>query len=65
MIVVDSSVWIDFLNGNETREVARLSSLVGAEPLLVGDIVLLKVLQGIGSETEAIRVQEALHRFDV
>ena len=65
MIVVDSSVWIDFFNGNETREVGRPSSLIGVEPLLVGDIVLLKVLQGIGSEAEAIRVQEALRRFDV
>jgi hypothetical protein len=65
MIAVDSSVWIDFLNGNETREVAHLSSLLGTEPLLVGDIVLLEVLQGIGSEAEAARVEEALRRFDV
>jgi predicted nucleic acid-binding protein len=65
MIAVDSSVWIDFLNGNETREVRHLSSLLGAEPLLVGDIVLLEVLQGIGSEAEARRVEEALRRFEV
>ncbi len=65
MIVVHSLVCIDFFNGNETREVARPSSLIGVEPLLVGDIVLLKVLQGIGSKAEAIRVQEALRRFDV
>jgi hypothetical protein len=65
MIVVDSSVWIDFLNGKETQEVARLSRLLGVEPLLVGDIVLLEVLQGLRSETEAARVEEALRRFDV
>lgn len=65
MIAVDSSVWIDFLNGNETREVAFLSRLLGVEPLLVGDIVLLDVLQGIGSEAEAGRVEDALRRFDV
>jgi len=65
MIAVDSSVWIDFLNGNETREVAHLSSLLGVEPVLVGDIVLLEVLQGIGSEEEAARVEEALRRFDI
>lgn len=65
MIVVDSSVWIDFFNGSETREVARLLSLLGVEPLLVGDIVLLEVLQGVGSEAEARRVEDALRRFDV
>ena len=65
MIAVDSSVWIDFLNGDKTREVTHLSSLLGAEPLLGGDIVLREVLQGIGSEAEARRVEEALRRFDV
>ena len=65
MIVVDSSVWIDFLNGSETPEVARLSSLLGVEPLLVGDIVLLEVLQGLRAQADAARVEEAMRRFDV
>ena len=65
MIVVDSSVWIDFLNGNATPEVGRLSSLLGVEPLLVGDVILLEVLQGVRSETDAQRVEAALRRFDI
>ena len=65
MVVVDSSVWIDFLNGNETPEVARLSNLLGVEPLLVGDIVLLEVLQGLRAQADAARVEEAMRRFDV
>jgi predicted nucleic acid-binding protein len=65
MIVVDSSVWIDFLKGHSTPEVARLSILLGTEPLLVGDVILLEVLQGVRSETDAKRVEAALRRFDV
>jgi predicted nucleic acid-binding protein len=65
MIVVDSSVWIDFLNGNATPEVGRLSSLLGTEPLLVGDVILLEVLQGVRSEADAQRVEAALRRFDI
>ena len=65
MIVVDSSVWIDFLNGNATPEVGRLSSLLGTEPLLVGDVILLEVLQGVRSEANAQRVEVALRRFDI
>lgn len=65
MILVDSSVWIDFLNGCRTAEVERLSALLGAEPLLVGDIILLEVLQGLRSETDAKRVEAALRRFDL
>ena len=65
MIVVDSSVWIDFLNGHATPEVGRLTALLGTEPLLVGDIVLLEVLQGVRSDADAVRVEAALRRFDV
>lgn len=65
MIVVDSSVWIDFLNGHRTAEVKRLSALLGAEPLLIGDVILLEVLQGVRSETDARRVEAAFRRFDV
>ena len=65
MIVVDSSVWIDFLNGHRTAQVERLSALLGTEPLLVGDVILLEVLQGVRSETDAKRVAAALRRFDM
>jgi predicted nucleic acid-binding protein len=65
VIVVDSSVWIDFLNGVPTPEVDRLFALLGEEPLLVGDVILLEVLQGLGSEADAARVEAALRRFEV
>jgi len=50
MIVVDSSVWIDYFNGRETPEVAKLDSLLGVEPLAIGDIILLEVLQGFRAD---------------
>ena len=65
MIVVDSSVWIDFLNGIRSRQVARLFDRLGEEPILVGDLILLEVLQGVASESEAARVEAILRRFDV
>ncbi len=65
MIVVDSSVWIDFLNGIRSPQVARLFDRLGEEPLLVGDLILLEVLQGVAGERQAARVEAALRRFDV
>ena len=65
MIVVDSSVWIDFLNGVRTAKVEWLLDLLGRQPLLVGDLILLEVLQGVASEAEATRVEAALRRFHV
>ena len=46
MILVDSSVWIDYFNGTATRQTDRLDSLLGVEPLAIGDLILVEVLQG-------------------
>lgn len=46
MIVVDSSVWIDFFNGKNTLEVERLESCLGVTPIVIGDLILVEVLQG-------------------
>jgi predicted nucleic acid-binding protein len=63
VILVDSSVWIDHLNGNATDAVRRLRELIPARPLLVGDLILCEVLQGLRSEREARLVERALRRF--
>ncbi|WP_066481615.1 MULTISPECIES: type II toxin-antitoxin system VapC family toxin [unclassified Sphingomonas] len=47
MIVVDSSVWIDALRGNHTRAVAAFQAMTMSDEVLVGDLVLMEVLQGI------------------
>lgn len=47
MILVDSSVWIDYLRGASTREAARLDAALGVEPVAMGDLILTEVLQGI------------------
>ena len=46
MIVVDSSVWIDYFNGTDTRETALLDSILGKEAVVIGDLVMVEVLQG-------------------
>ncbi|HEY0525656.1 MAG TPA: PIN domain nuclease [Stellaceae bacterium] len=65
MIVVDTSIWIDHLNDSPTEKVQRLRVLVGREPLLVGDLILCEVLQGLRSDAEAKLVERALRRFDL
>lgn len=46
MIVVDSSVWIDFFNGARSEAADRLEQALGVEQVAVGDIILVEVLQG-------------------
>ena len=52
MIVVDSSVWIDYFNGVDSLETDKLDSLLGVEPLAVGDVILAEVLQGFRSDAD-------------
>ncbi|WP_165231841.1 type II toxin-antitoxin system VapC family toxin [Aquisphaera insulae] len=46
MILVDSSVWIDYLRGTSTLQVRKLDSLLAVAPLAIGDLILTEVLQG-------------------
>lgn len=52
MIIVDRSVWIDYFNGSLTPQTDRLDSLLGYEPIAVGDIILTEVLQGFTSDKD-------------
>ena len=52
MILVDSSVWIDYFNGRSTPQTAKLDELLGQEDLAVGDLVLVEVLQGFRDKPE-------------
>ena len=46
MILVDSSVWIDYFRGTATPQAEKLDALLGVEPLATGDLILTEVLQG-------------------
>lgn len=46
MMVVDSSVWIDYFNGIVNPETERLDAGLGNELIVVGDLILAEVLQG-------------------
>ena len=50
MILVNSSVWIDYLRGTSNAETDILDRLLGAEPVAIGDLILTEVLQGFGPD---------------
>jgi predicted nucleic acid-binding protein len=65
LIVVDSSVWIDFLNGRRVSHVATLQAALGNEEIVVGDLMLCEVLQGLDGERTARQVETLLRRFEI
>ena len=52
MILVDSSVWIDYFRGIGSAEVDKLDGLLGNEPLATGDLILTEVLQGFAGDKD-------------
>jgi predicted nucleic acid-binding protein len=52
LILVDSSVWIDYFRGDRTPQTIRLDTLLESDILAVGDIILTEVLQGFGSDRD-------------
>lgn len=63
MILVDSSVWIAHLRGHRTPATAKLEAAAGRQPLLLGDLILLEVLQGARDEPHAARIERGLRRY--
>ena len=60
MILVDSSVWIDYLRGTASPQAEKLDTLLGTVPLAIGDLILTEVLQGCATDREFNAVKRTL-----
>jgi predicted nucleic acid-binding protein len=64
VILVDTSVWIDFFNGRGTAEADLLDRLLGQEPILIGDLILTEVLQGFRRDAEYRKAKALLDTLE-
>jgi predicted nucleic acid-binding protein len=64
VIIVDSSVWIDYFRAAETGPALLLDALFGRAPLLVGDLIAAEVLQGVRDEREFRHVKSVFAEFE-
>ena len=65
MILVDSSVWVDYFRGTATPQTNRLDGLLGSEPLAIGDLILTEVLQGFATDREFNDARKVLLALDM
>ncbi len=65
MIVVDSSVWIDYFNGKRTSQTDWLDSSLGNTPIIMGDLILTEVLQGFQDDRDFRIARDLLLRFPI
>lgn len=65
MVVIDTTVWIDYLAGVPNDYTSWLHRQLGREPLALTDLILCEVLQGIRDDAAFIQVQQDLARFQI
>ena len=65
MILVDSSVWTDYFNGTATSQTDHLDTLLGIQPVCLGDLILAEVLQGFYHDKDFKTAKELLNSLTI
>lgn len=65
MVVVDTSVWIDYFNDNQTAHTELLDSLLSTTIIIVGDLILAEVLQRFRNDRDFKIAKSLLEEFEL
>ena len=65
MVIVDTTVWIDYLNGVQTPQTDWLDTEVEKQRLGLTDLILCEILQGVKTDEQATETQRELTKFEV
>jgi len=60
MVLIDTSVWVDYFNGAPSRQTGQLDELLLKGPVAIGDLILAEVLQGFRLERDYRRARSLL-----
>ena len=64
MILVDTSVWIDYFNGNNNQYTETLDSALDEGTVAIGDLIFLEILQGFKNDRDYIKAKASLESLD-
>ena len=65
MIVVDTSVWVDYFNGKLSEETDSLDTMLGNQEILLGDLILTEILQGFQEDRLFRETRKMLESFPI
>ena len=65
MVIVDSTVWVDYFNGKANGETRLLEARIGSEEIGLTDLILCEVLQGLNDKRELEEVKTELLEFSI
>ena len=64
MILADTSVWIDYFNGNINSHTDALDAALFAGTVAIADLILLEILQGFKSDKDFLKARKLLAKLD-
>jgi predicted nucleic acid-binding protein len=65
MLVVDTSVWVDYFKEPKSVHAQRLDDVLGSDEVVLGDLILTEILQGLREGRQLRLVEAALAAFRV
>ena len=65
MILVDTSVWIDYFNGADSAQTNSLDAALQEGTVAIGDLILLEILQGFRNDRDFRRARSTLETLDI
>jgi predicted nucleic acid-binding protein len=65
VVIIDTTVWVDYFRGQENPETEWLNNELGRQPFGLTDLILCEVLQGVRPESAYAEVQRELRKFDL
>ena len=65
MVIIDTTVWIDYLRGIVSKETAWFESELKRQRFGLTDLILCEILQGVPDENTARRVLRELSLFEI
>jgi predicted nucleic acid-binding protein len=63
MLIIDSTVWVDYFNGIENPQTDYLEKMVDQAPIMIGDLILAEVLQGFRDDTDFEKARRAFAKY--
>ena len=65
MILVDTSVWVDYFNGQSSAQTDALDDALGTQDVIIGDLILTEVLQGFRHDRHFRQARQLLQTFPI
>jgi predicted nucleic acid-binding protein len=64
MVLVDTSVWIDYFRGSPSPQTDMLDRLLDEERVATGDLIITELLQGFRTKTQLTAANQIISRLE-